>query len=459
MQHGAAVATVKTGHRGGCRAARSAIGRYVCGRGVRGRWTGRRAACATGGGAAWTGVAARRARRPGSAPTAAPAAAASPAAGPPVATAVELDSPRDPPLPAEEQAPRPAAGHRAAEHRAAGPAHRPSACSPPTASRRRPTAPRRCSPSSSPTSGWPPSPWSSRSPSPSLGVLFFVTLSYLEVIQLYTKAGGSYVVARDNFGPKVAQVAAVALLIDYTVTVAVQTSAGTAALTSAFPALGRSAHRRDHRGGGARSSSTATSGASARPGKFFAFPTYFFIVSLGPGGHRRRLREGGPRAPCTPMPLPPAHQLVDGRDRHAGLRAAHGASPSSSCCARSPTAARRSPGSRPSPTAWRASADPTARNARIDPGRHELDPRLPRPRGHPARPLDPRGALRRRAPRRSSPRRSSYVLGTGPVGQVPLLRGPVGHRAHPLHRRQHQLQRLPLPGQLRGRGLRTCPGS
>src|SRR6185437_9563961 len=35
-----------------------------------------------------------------------------------------------------------------------------------------------------------------------LGVLFFVTLSYLEVIGLYTKAGGSYVVARDNFGPR-----------------------------------------------------------------------------------------------------------------------------------------------------------------------------------------------------------------------------------------------------------------
>ena len=37
--------------------------------------------------------------------------------------------------------------------------------------------------------------------------------------------------------PKVAQIAAVALLIDYTVTVAVQTSAGTAALTSAVPGL------------------------------------------------------------------------------------------------------------------------------------------------------------------------------------------------------------------------------
>jgi len=111
-----------------------------------------------------------------------------------------------------------------------------------------------------------------------LGVLFFVTLSYLDVIQLYTKAGGSYVVARENFGPRVAQVAAVALLIDYTVTVAVQTAAGTAALTSAFPSL-------IHLTvpitvavvllllyGNLRGIREA--------GKFFAFPTYFFIFSL-----------------------------------------------------------------------------------------------------------------------------------------------------------------------------------
>ncbi len=112
-----------------------------------------------------------------------------------------------------------------------------------------------------------------------LGVLFFVTLSYLDVIRLYTKAGGAYVVARENFGSKVAQIAAVALLIDYTVTVAVQTAAGTAALTSAFPALiyltvpitivvvllllyGNLRGIRE-------------------AGRFFAFPTYFFIVSLG----------------------------------------------------------------------------------------------------------------------------------------------------------------------------------
>jgi amino acid transporter len=71
-----------------------------------------------------------------------------------------------------------------------------------------------------------------------LGV-FLVVLSYREVVSVYTRAGGSYVVARENFGPRVAQVAAVALLIDYVVTVAVQTAAGSAAIVSAFPALSR----------------------------------------------------------------------------------------------------------------------------------------------------------------------------------------------------------------------------
>ena len=71
-----------------------------------------------------------------------------------------------------------------------------------------------------------------------LGILVLLTLSYREVVQVYTKAGGSYVVARDNFGPRVAQIAAVALLIDYVVTVAVQTAAGTVAVVSAIPALG-----------------------------------------------------------------------------------------------------------------------------------------------------------------------------------------------------------------------------
>jgi amino acid transporter len=69
--------------------------------------------------------------------------------------------------------------------------------------------------------------------------IFLVVLSYREVVSVYTRAGGSYVVARENFGPRVAQVAAVALMVDYVVTVAVQNSAGSAAILSTFPALAR----------------------------------------------------------------------------------------------------------------------------------------------------------------------------------------------------------------------------
>jgi amino acid transporter len=70
-------------------------------------------------------------------------------------------------------------------------------------------------------------------------VMVLVLLSYREIVMVYIRPGGSYVVARENFGPRIAQVCAVALLIDYVVTVAVQTAAGTAAVASAFPAVGR----------------------------------------------------------------------------------------------------------------------------------------------------------------------------------------------------------------------------
>jgi amino acid transporter len=74
-----------------------------------------------------------------------------------------------------------------------------------------------------------------------LAILFVMTLvllSYREIVMVYIRPGGSYVVARENFGPRIAQICAVALLIDYVVTVAVQIAAGTAAVASAFPAVG-----------------------------------------------------------------------------------------------------------------------------------------------------------------------------------------------------------------------------
>jgi amino acid transporter len=69
-------------------------------------------------------------------------------------------------------------------------------------------------------------------------ILVFVAASYRQVVTIYGRAGGAYMVARDNFGPRVAQVAKAALLIDYVATVAVQCAAGTVAVASAIPVLG-----------------------------------------------------------------------------------------------------------------------------------------------------------------------------------------------------------------------------
>src|ERR1700720_3362667 len=69
-------------------------------------------------------------------------------------------------------------------------------------------------------------------------ILALVTGSYRQVVMAYTQRGGSYIVARSNFGPRVAQLSAAALLIDYVVTVAVQCASGTFAVVSAVPALG-----------------------------------------------------------------------------------------------------------------------------------------------------------------------------------------------------------------------------
>ena len=70
-----------------------------------------------------------------------------------------------------------------------------------------------------------------------LVVLGFLILSYRQTIKAYPSAGGAYIVTRDNFGLLPAQVAGVALLTDYILTVAVSVAAGSDALASAFPAL------------------------------------------------------------------------------------------------------------------------------------------------------------------------------------------------------------------------------
>ena len=74
----------------------------------------------------------------------------------------------------------------------------------------------------------------------SLGIvalLVILVFSYRQTIKAYPSAGGAYIVTRDNFGVLPAQVAGVALLTDYILTVAVSVSAGVAAMYSAFPGV------------------------------------------------------------------------------------------------------------------------------------------------------------------------------------------------------------------------------
>jgi amino acid transporter len=112
-----------------------------------------------------------------------------------------------------------------------------------------------------------------------IAVLFTIVIaSYRQTIRAYPQGGGSFIVSYENLGLYPGTVAGAALLTDYTLTVAVSVSAGTAAITSAFPqtlplrvpisiffvALISIANLR-----GARESS-----------KVFAFPTYAFVTTV-----------------------------------------------------------------------------------------------------------------------------------------------------------------------------------
>src|SRR6202042_1923951 len=109
-------------------------------------------------------------------------------------------------------------------------------------------------------------------------VMTLVVLSYREVVMVYIKPGGSYVVARENFGPRIAQVCAVALLIDYVVTVAVQIAAGTAAVASAIPAIGP--YKLEICVGVVVLMCFGNLRGIKEAGKAFAVPTYLFAGSV-----------------------------------------------------------------------------------------------------------------------------------------------------------------------------------
>ncbi|MFD9484605.1 APC family permease [Streptomyces sp. NPDC059991] len=137
-----------------------------------------------------------------------------------------------------------------------------------------------------------------------LFVLVLLTLCYSDVVTIYTRAGGSYVVARENFGPDVAQIAAVALLVDYIVTVAVQVSAGTNAIISLAHLLGGGWTGMDHLQlpisvGVVLLLAYGNLRGVREAGRLFALPAYLFMAAIAlllAVSAARGLSSGLPRA-------------------------------------------------------------------------------------------------------------------------------------------------------------------
>jgi amino acid transporter len=70
-------------------------------------------------------------------------------------------------------------------------------------------------------------------------LMLVVVASYRQNVHAYPSGGGDYEVATTNLGPKTGVAVASALMVDYTLTVAVSVSAGVANLASAFPSLNK----------------------------------------------------------------------------------------------------------------------------------------------------------------------------------------------------------------------------
>ncbi len=109
-------------------------------------------------------------------------------------------------------------------------------------------------------------------------LLLIVASSYYQTVHAYPAGGGAYLVTKDNLGTIPSLIAGGSLLIDYVLTVAVSTSAGVEAITSAFPALF-----------GVRvliavlivGFITVVNLRGVREsGRVFAVPTYFFITTM-----------------------------------------------------------------------------------------------------------------------------------------------------------------------------------
>ncbi len=141
-----------------------------------------------------------------------------------------------------------------------------------------------------------------------LAVLAVVTICYRDVVKSYPKAGGSYVVSRDNFGPNIAQIAGAALLVSYTITVAVSVAAGADAIISAIPSL--TSYALPMSIGFVVILAYGNLRGIREAGKVFAIPTYFFIANMTVlivAGLVKEMTTGLAHAPQSPGTVPIGH--------------------------------------------------------------------------------------------------------------------------------------------------------
>lgn len=110
-------------------------------------------------------------------------------------------------------------------------------------------------------------------------LLVIVIVSYRQTIRAYPGGGGAFIVANDNLGLTAGTIAAAALLVDYTLTIAVSVAAGVAAITSAAPSM------QSHRVSIALAFIALLTLANLRgvreASRIFALPTYLFITTVG----------------------------------------------------------------------------------------------------------------------------------------------------------------------------------
>jgi amino acid transporter len=112
-------------------------------------------------------------------------------------------------------------------------------------------------------------------------LLTIVVLSYRQTIYAYPHGGSSYVVSRENLGPKPSLVAGASILVDYVLTVAVSISAGVAAIVSLPSFRGWADHRVMLGLGLILLITLANLRGMKESGTVFAFPTYIYVLTVG----------------------------------------------------------------------------------------------------------------------------------------------------------------------------------